>query len=122
MQPQVRETDTRHGAARQLSPLPSVRCSAPGCTAAAARAAPGSAWPTHCGEHAPPDSVPTEIDPGRVPMEALNYALIFGPDAVTQQCDAEGLALAARVLGSSLVRADLRWRAAPRAPPPGFRV
>lgn len=71
----VRETDTRHGAARPLTAEVSVRCAR--CKGTAKFAAPGCAWPSACEQHAESSMVPmTTVGPS-VGSDVQNFALIY---------------------------------------------
>ena len=106
----VQESDTRHGAPRQLHPLPTVRCASQGCKHGASHGPPGGAWPSRCEAHAEEGAARVALDPARVSMEALNYALIYDNEggAPLSVCDSEALGLAAEVLAAP-VEARLKW-------------
>ena len=97
----VRETDARHGASRELSTLPAVRCCGEGCVQAASLGAHGCLWPTHCAQCGEGKGLqPAGLDAHAVGMEALNYSLIYGESGPLQPLtvDAEALGLATRLL------------------------
>lgn len=105
----IRETDSRHGAARILSDRPVIRCCASKCGAAAVYGDHENLepWPTRCDAHKHDGMTPVVLDTDAVGWDALNYALFYG--CATPTVDSDALKLAIEVLDSDSVTARLRW-------------
>lgn len=108
----VRETDTRHGAARPLRAADTtVRCAH--CKATARFAAPGASWPSACEEHADASMQPKAGVDASVSNDVLNFSLVheeLTADVSRLVLDPAGLELATKILvARTNVAAEVSW-------------